>query len=207
MAVTWNINSKKCSQPITCVDWTLDKYYNVAKQCIGYFAKGSLASSMLRDEDAISFVAEYLMYAAGDWRPDGGRTIKSFLNQRAIWAIIHWITISKRASKRRALSLNAESSSDSRTQHYELQPDITAKDPGSALTQREQSERLARIIDGASLTKRQRYCLDMVYYKEERPSVVARNLGVTRQAVDQSLQQSLHKLRIALHGEQETFLT
>jgi len=203
--VLWDIDVKKRRQNNSLndqgvTDWTLDDYYQVAQRCIGAFASGSLAQSMLRNEDAISFVAEHLMYASCRWNETAGRTVHSYLNQCAIWAIKRWIKLSNKATQTEVVSLNADSCPGSRTQAYEIIADVNTQTPDEALSDQEQSDALAKIVDNAGLTERQRHCLDVVYVKGQKPSDVARDLGISRQAVDQCLNKGIRKIQVVIDG-------
>jgi DNA-directed RNA polymerase specialized sigma subunit len=203
----WDINVQKrrsnggMSQTSAC-DWTLNDYYEVAKRCIGAFAVGSLAQSMLRNEDAISFVAEHLMYGAHKWSETGGRTVNSYLNQCAIWSIQRWITLSKKTHKHEMVSLN-DDCRGSCSQRHEIIADDKSLTPDSIVSHQEQSMHL---IEDFGLTTRQRHCLEVVYIQGQRPSDVARDLGISRQAVDQCLRKGTHKIRVVIDDKEKESL-
>lgn len=211
--VLWDIDATKRRQNNTLNDstplaWSLDEYYKVARRCIGAFASGSLAQSMLRNEDAISFVAEHLMYSAFRWEKEreGGRTLHCYLNQCAIWSIYRWIVLLKRAeTKGVPYSLNLDDCPDSHSQFYERIADEKADSPSDDIEAREQTNTIANIIDGAGLTDHQRQCIEFVYIHGKRKVDVARHLGVSRQAVDQCLNNGIRKLRVALDDNEHFF--
>lgn len=210
--VLWDINSKKRRDndklgETDVTDWTIDEYYEIAKRCILSHASPPLAQSMLKSEDALSFMAEHLMYAAFRWREGKGRTVNSYLNQCAIWAIKGWVRLSNRASQHSMLSINTESHPDSRTQMYELLEDENSEVPDVALMKIEKSNNISSVIDDAGLTERQRHCIEVVYVQGQRPSEVARDLGISRQAVDQCLHKGIDKIRMATNGKTQEILT
>ena len=201
--VLWDINVTKRRQnnePQSenyATKWTLDDYYKIAQRCIGAFAAGSLAKAMMRDEDAISFVAENLMYGAHRWNGDKGRTLHCYLNQCAIWCIYRWVKLTKRSSTQLILSLDEDVFTDSRMQMHE-----TIADEKSAIdkTRRENIAELTHVIDRAGLTDRQMHCIEVVYIQGQRPAEVARDLGVSPQAIDQCLAKGIRKIQVAIHG-------
>jgi len=208
MVVLWDIdvkkrrNSSSIGQTSACEDWTLDDYYEVARRCIGAFATGSLAQAMLRDEDAVSFIAEHLMYGAHRWHADGGRTVNSYLNQCAIWSIQRWIALTKRTQKHAIVSLNANCPG-TRAQRHELIADEKILPPDTIVSQQENSRHL---IDDYGLTDRQRHCLEVVYIQGQKPSDVARDLGISRQAVDQCINKGIQKIQGAIDGKEQEAL-
>lgn len=209
--VLWDIdvNKRRANNTLSNTsvrDWTLDDYYDVAQRCIGAFAAGSMAQSMLRNEDAISFVAEHLMYAAYRWTESGGRTVNSYLNQCAIWSIHRWIVLTKRASKKSLASLNADNCPTADTkQLYTMVADDKTQTPAEVLMDQEQTDGLAHVIDDAGLTDRQRHCLEVVYVQGQKPAEVARDLGISRQAVDQCLTKGIRKIQGAIDGKEALF--
>jgi len=87
---------------------SLQEYTDIAKRCIGHFASSDLASQMLKSEDAISFVAEHLMMATCRYDETKGRTLRSYHNQCAIWAIQNWVARIRKTTDYEILSLNKE---------------------------------------------------------------------------------------------------
>ena len=55
-----------------CDMYPLDKYIEIAKKCISLFSGPQNSSSMIKDEDAVSHVAEHIMWGHLRWREDGG---------------------------------------------------------------------------------------------------------------------------------------
>ena len=86
--------------------YTLEEYLKISKKCISLFAERQMASRMLKDEDAISHVAEHIIWGHMRWRLDGGRTLRSYLNQCAIWAVKVWRTKIYQTEKKKIYSLN-----------------------------------------------------------------------------------------------------
>ena len=94
---------------------SLPTYIALAKKTISKFAPkfyNGLSTEMLKNEEAISDVATSLMYA--DWRYDSDRsgktglkkTLYSYRNQCAIWAIKTYITTRYKKKKNFSLDYN-----------------------------------------------------------------------------------------------------
>lgn len=203
--VLWDINVSKRQSSGTLTSTpemeqrmlSLDDYYEVARRCISAFASGSVRNSMLRSEDALSFVAEHLMYASCRWEADGGKTLYSYLNQCAIWAIRRWILISKNAMKNHCVSLNQ--SYEDQDELYSVISDGTDQ-PVDELCRKEEQEAIRRIMD-SELTDRQRECIELIYIQGFSGADTARELGISRQAVEQCTTKGLTKIRMTLNEQ------
>lgn len=202
--VTWDISVTKRQQNHThdnhkTVDINLYDYLKIAERCIGAFTSGALAHNMLRNEDAISFVAEHLMYAAYRWKEDGGRTFHSYLNMCAIRSIQRWILINKRARKVQIASLNhQQSESDGRQEQlYEHIADSKVTVPLQEMCEAEDMTQICQVMD-TELTPRQRQCIELVYIEGLSGAEAARQLDISRQAVDQLLKQGIARIKVCI---------
>ena len=92
---------------------SLDTYIGLAKKTISKFGSqfySGLSTEMLKNSDAISDVATAIMYA--DWRFDPNRpgksgqkkTLYSYRNQCALWAMKTYVTV--KYKKRKNISLD-----------------------------------------------------------------------------------------------------
>jgi len=190
----WDIAKHKRTQydnRSLAVDWSLQDYYNMAERCIGKFASRSLSRCMLCSEDAVSFVAEYLMYAAYRWDETRGCSIKTYLNKCAIWSIHRWVTMQRATPN--LWSLNVECG-ERGEQCHEMVPS-PEKPPHS-------HARILKIIDKGRLTKRQRYCMEAVYVHDLTQKELASRLGVSRQAVSKCIQSAIQKIRVSLKSHE-----
>lgn len=200
--VTWDIDTKKRQEsslfendlPAEHEHWTIYDYYKVAKRCIGYFAHGNLARSMLRSEDAISFVAEHLVYASYRWENGRGRTLNSYLNQCALWSIQRWV---KMNTKQSHVSLSQEHYQDGRMSN-EATIDSLVDTPEKIILRDEQRAKIIKLIDNAGLTDKQRNCMKLVYEEGKKPADVARSLGISPQAVQQHTKRGVEKLKLTM---------
>lgn len=205
--VLWDINSSKRrdSGTLTSTPETesrmlsLDDYLEISKRCISAFASGTVRSSMLNSEDAISFIAEHLMYASCRWDAELGRTLRSYLNQCAIWAIRRWILLSKKANEFSCMSLNAEIY-DEQEPLYSVISD-EAIQPVDELCRKEETDAIRKIMD-SELTDRQRECIELIYIQGVSGAEAARQLGISRQAVEQCTTKGIAKIRTTLDNEQ-----
>lgn len=201
--VLWGISDKRPKMSTDNEMLSLNEYYDIARRCIGAFASPSSANEMLRNEDAISFVAEHLMYGSAGWKPEKGRTLRSYLNQCAIWSIKRWFFFSKRAKKHSALSLSSkmDESDDRRSLSlHETIADDKAVSPELSLFNQEEAETIHNILNTAALTPQQQKCIELVYIENHSGADAAKKLGVSRQAVDQSLRKAVKIIRGVING-------
>jgi RNA polymerase sigma factor (sigma-70 family) len=167
--------------------WGLEKYYQTAKKCIVFFGGCSLSQNMLKDEDAIAFVAENLMRGMYRWKPDGGRTLHCYLNQCALWAICKWSKLLSHSARHNNIDIYNDNFADN-------QPSLH-RTPLEEILNREQEQLTELKIKSANLTPRQLTCVVRVYIDGETCSRVAKDLQISRQAVHQHIQHGLTKLK------------
>jgi DNA-directed RNA polymerase specialized sigma24 family protein len=212
MIVLWDINVTKRQNngslnAQSACDWSLEKYYEVARQCIGKFNVGSMARQMLQNEDAISFIAEHLMYATHRWEkyPDG-RAFKSYLNQCSIWGMYRWAHMLKSPglTKHTTISLNESCSyDDNKPQRYAICVDDTIPPPDIIIQKQEKTKTIYNMLhsDGVGLTLRQLQCIEGVYIHGQSKAQVARTLGVSRKRVGQCVVRGIQKIKMALNTD------
>ena len=176
--------------------YTLDEYRNIAKRCISLFSDGPSSYRMINNEDAISHVAEHIMWGHIRWREDGGRTLKSYLNQCAIWAIKVWKTKIYQLDKKKTLSLNHVVSGDSgsESEQYKMIADKKTKTPEEILFDNKKKE-AKDLISNKSLTKLQNKCLELRYLDGKKLQEIADEMGVSKQAINQHIKKAVNKLR------------
>lgn len=169
--------------------WDLEKYINVAKRCIGTFAYGNVAHVMLNSEDAISYIAEQLMCGHCKWENGKGRTLKSYLNQYAIWGIHRWVICMRKEKKH--ISLN-----DIDDNEYSLLNSIQDDKAKEPLMNMINAEAVETILEHSDLTDRQRKCIKLVYVDGHTQESAGKILNISRQAVNQYIQNGFKKVRI-----------
>lgn len=179
--------------------YPLKDYIKIAKQTIGYFAGNGLAHQMLSDEDAISFVTERLIDAHCRWSEDGGRTLRSWLNQCAIFALQRYVNIQS-SNKKPLKSLDSQVFKDGKTTLADmidsktLEPYEEAFDSPS-IRQSEVRCQAKDIINSGILTERQKECMSLHFLDGFSVTEIAKKLNVSRQAVDQNIDKGIKKLQ------------
>ena len=171
----------------------LHEYLNIAKKCISYFANRDLKSQMLQSEDAISFVAEHLMSATCRWSPDKGRTLRSYHNQCAIWAIQNWMC--RLAKTKEILSINKEMGTDDDTcQLYEILEDKRDLSFSEARYQEMRSE-IRSMIEQSRLSEMEKRCLILRFLDHLEVKEISQKINRGDKFVYNILQRSTQKLR------------
>ena len=172
---------------------TLYEYIEIARRCIGAFAS---SSGMLNDDDAVAHVAEHLMLGHLRWKEDGGRTLYSYLNQCAIWAIKSWKNKLYQTNKQhQELSLNADAGRNGEgAQLYQFVPDKKAKEPFDILFN-DNEKTVGSLVESECLTHLQRYCLKRRYIENQTLQEIANSLGVSRQAVHLHIKKAIARLQ------------
>ena len=176
--------------------YSLDKYREIAKKCISLFSGANCSVFMIKNEDAISHVAEHIMWGHARWKEDGGRTLKSYLNQCAIWAIKVWKTKVYKSDSKSCLSLNHTicNNNGSESEQYKLVEDKKSKTPQEIIFNNPSNEAIS-IINKCSLTKLQNKCVSLRYIEGKKLQEIADEIGVSKQAVNQHIKKAINKLR------------
>ena len=184
---------------------SLDTYISLAKKTISKFGPkfyNGLSSEMLKNPDAISDVATAIMYA--DWRFDPDRkgesgqqkTIYSYRNQCALWAIKTYITA--KYKKRKDISLDFDNDNESSSLNSTI-VDIKNPSPVSLLIDKEESENLTRniheLLNNNILSDKQKQQIQMYYFDNETLSSIGKKFGVSREAVRQNIKRGLDLIR------------
>jgi RNA polymerase sigma factor (sigma-70 family) len=189
---------------------TLKNYMTMAKKTISKFANKiytGLAQKMLKDEDAISAVANAIMMA--DWRWDdnyenekGTKKNKySYRNQCALWAIQTYASKNSKKPKNinKIYSLNHSIDSDDSFDAYHLTEDITTSSPEDILLESENKKVLSELIDNLlsieCLTDRQKDYIRLYYFEDYTFEKIGKKYGITREAVRQGLNKALDIIR------------
>ena len=172
---------------------TLPDYLAIARACIGkYVTHADLRNKMLKNEDAISFVAHELMMA--DWKYDGCGTRKGWRSKCAKWSICRFLAKSKNSKNRKLASLDnafedanaAEVVEDSRT--YYDSPE-----------RNEDREQALQLLDNKFLTKKQRKYMEMHYIQNMSIAEIAEQTSISRQGVQQVINHGLKNIRKMVH--------
>ena len=153
---------------------------------------------MLKNPDAVSDVATALMYA--DWKFDpervgnGGqkKTLYSYRNQCALWAIKTYV--SGKYKKQKNMSLDFDIDSDSQKFKASIR-DEKSKDPLDILIEQESLEDLTvsveALLDNKLLSEKQKKQIKMYYFDDKTLSEIGKIFGVSREAVRQNIKRAL----------------
>ena len=188
---------------------TLDVYLLLAKKAISKFANqifNGLSKKMLKDEDAISSVANAIMMA--DWRWDENYTNKqgtkktkySYRNQCALWAIQTYVSkIYKKPKKiNNVYSLDFHNE-DLECSTHEYIEDKNSRPPDQLLIEEEQKQELSTLIENILdidyLSDRQKDYIRLYYFEDHTFEQIGKKYDITREAVRQGLNKALNLLQ------------
>jgi RNA polymerase sigma factor (sigma-70 family) len=189
---------------------SLDSYLLLAKKAISKFANkicNGLSIKMLKDEDAISDVANAIMMA--DWRWDENyknqagtkKTKYSYRNQCAIWAIQTHISKSYKTPKKinKVYSLDHQHDIENMPSIHECIQDNKTLPPDEILTLKEKETNLKILIDSLlnldCLSDRQKDYIRLYYFENYTFEKIGQKYGITREAVRQGLNKALNIIR------------
>jgi len=193
---------------------SLSNYTTMAKKTISKFANkvyNGLSNKMLKDEDAISSVANAIMMA--DWRWDENyenekgtkKTKYSYRNQCAIWAIQTYATKNHTKSKRaktvtkQIYSLNHENNDFDTGDAYHRIEDESMSTPDAILIDKENKEILSSLINDLlsleCLSARQRDYIKLYYLENYTFEKIGQKYGITREAVRQGLNKAISLIK------------
>ncbi len=176
--------------------YDLKEYRDISKKCIVLFSGSHLTSKMINDEDAISHVSEHVMWGHIRWKDGGGKTLRSYLNQCAIWAIKSWKTKMYKQDTKKIQSLDCclDNPNDAKMSRYDLISDKKSKEPFDIIFNSPQKD-VEEIISKGCLTKLQTRCVRERYIEGKKLREIAEAMSVSRQAVNQHIKKAIKKLR------------
>lgn len=185
---------------------TLSNYILLAKKSISKFANkfyNGLAQKMLKDEDAISNIANAIMMA--DWRYDenyesknGAKKSKySYRNQCALWAIQTHVTKTyKKKFNGTVYSLDYTDDEDccygdGICSKSETPDDIAIKNEKD----QQISELINKLLELDCLSARQRDYIKLYYFEGYTFEQIGNKYSLTREAIRQSMNKALNLIR------------
>ena len=183
---------------------SLSTYISLAKKTISKFGPkfyNGLSTEMLKNEEAISDVATALMYA--DWRFDENRkgktglqkTLYSYRNQCAIWAIKTYVTT--KYKQRKNSSIDQDNDNDQKLDA--LLPDPKAENPLDIIIEKEYNKDLSiniqALLNNDILSEKQKKQIEMYYFDDETLSSIGNKFGVSREAVRQNIKRGLELIK------------
>jgi RNA polymerase sigma factor (sigma-70 family) len=191
----------------------LNTYLLLAKKSISKFANkyyAGLATKMLKDEEAISNIANAIMMA--DWRYDenhineeGNKKTKySYRNQCAIWAIQTYVTKTLKKNKKfkgKCYSLDYISEKEENGMHSYVK-DCKAQNPEKIYIQKESNNELRGLIDKLMdvdcLSEKQKDFIKLYYFENYTFEQIGKQFNITREAVRQSLKKGISIIQKAI---------
>jgi len=189
---------------------SMSEYVSLAKKTINKFAPqfyNGLNKEMLNNEDAISDVATAIMYA--DWRYDPERTgqsgmkktLYSYRNQCAIWAIQTYISNKYKKNKTQEnMSLDfAFTDSNDTLSYHDTIPDSKQPEPLNLLIEQEHTDNmkydLEVLLDSGIISDKQKDQLKMYYMEDMTLSEIGKEFGVSREAIRQNIKRAIENIR------------
>lgn len=184
---------------------SLSTYISLAKKTIAKFGPrfyNGLSTEMLNSEEAISDVATAIMYA--DWRFDPARTGKSgqqktlysYRNQCAIWAIQTYVT--NKYKKKKNLSIDNPLKDDEMS-HGESIADHRQQNPVDLLIDAEEKEILSSMIsvllESSLLSDKQKKQIHMYYFENKTLSQIGKEFNVSREAIRQNIKRGIDLIK------------
>jgi RNA polymerase sigma factor (sigma-70 family) len=190
---------------------SMTTYISLAKKTINKFAPkfyNGLNKEMLSNEEAVSDVATALMYA--DWRFDPDRegkeghkkTLYSYRNQCAIWAIKTYVT-QKYKNNNKAYKIHSldKSISDSQNEMngYNITCDYSEKNPLDILIENEKNKNISadifETLNSGIISEKQKDQLMMYYFESMTLSQIGKHFGVSREAVRQNIKRAIQLIK------------
>ena len=187
---------------------SLDTYINLAKKTISKFGPkfyNGLSAEMLKNSDAISDVATAIMYA--DWRFDPTRTGKegqkktlySYRNQCAIWAIKTYITNKYKKQNNNYDTISLNFNNDDTSEISSTIQDKKCLSPIDILIDREESGNITNYINvllsSDVLSSKQKEQIRMYYLDNLTLSAIGKKFGVSREAIRQNIKRAIEIIK------------
>lgn len=191
---------------------SLDFYLNLAQKIIAKLGPtffSGLSKEMLKNEDAIAFVANAIMM--GDWRwkkeehekdQKQYKSLYSYRNQCAIWAIKTYVTKKYKIahSNKRAYNISGVGGKDCEDLMItDVISDTSQREPVEILIEKENAEisesLINEILNSNILSDKQKDHIRMYYFENQTLEKIGEKYGVTREAIRQSIKSSLNKIR------------
>lgn len=194
---------------------SLNTYMILAKKSISKFSNqfyNGLSSKMLKDEDAISSIANAIMMA--DWRWDENyqndkgtkKTKYSYRNQCALWAIQTYVSKNYKKNKKfktNVYSLDYMVEKDDESTVHNFTEDTKSISPEDMLINKENKEELSSLINKLlqldCLSDRQRDYIQLYYFESYTFEKIGKKYGITREAVRQGLNKAISLIKESIN--------
>lgn len=180
---------------------TLTEYLEAAERAIRYWMpkiRPSLTNKLSQDEDTISLVAYAMMIADWKWRDGAGRAKRSYRNDYASFALR---TLVKRQSKIPSYEYLEDELFKNNDKTCRLKDSIVdhkAEEPLSILIGSTKQNRLKKIrqaMEDQTLTQKERVYMREYYHNDKTYLQIGKELGVSKQCVQQSIVSAKNKLK------------
>jgi RNA polymerase sigma factor (sigma-70 family) len=192
---------------------SLNTYITLAKKAISKFANSfynGLSIKMLKDEDAISAVANAIMMA--DWRWDEDykndkgtkKTKYSYRNQCSLWAIQTYVSKDSKHKKKHkkvySLDFNIDSEDDGNNLSS-ITSDLSELSPEDLAIEKESKQQLSDLINQLlsldCISPRQKEYIRLYYFESYTFEKIGKKYGITREAVRQGLNKAIQNIKEA----------
>lgn len=194
---------------------SLNTYITLAKKSISKFSNqfyNGLSTKMLKDEDAISSIANAIMMA--DWRWDENyqndkgtkKTKYSYRNQCALWAIQTYVSKNYKKNKKfktNVYSLDYMVEKDDESTVHNFTEDTKSISPEDVLINKENKEELHSLINKLlqldCLSDKQRDYIQLYYFESYTFEKIGKKYGITREAVRQGLNKAISLIKESIN--------
>jgi RNA polymerase sigma factor (sigma-70 family) len=190
--------------------YCLSEYLTLAKKAISKFANRfyrGLSIKMLKDEDAISNIANAIMMA--DWRFDENyvgknkekKTRYSYRNQCALWAIQGYVTKNYRNKnkKQKTYSLDHTIYDNEEFSSYCFVVNNKSKSPEEIILYEEESQQIKNKIHEIMcldfVTDNQKEYIRLYYIEGNTFEKIGKKFRLTREAIRQSIKKAITKIQ------------
>jgi len=187
-------------------------YINLAQKIIskmGHTFFNGLSKEMLKNEDAISFVASSIIMGDWRWKNDNDskeknktyKTLYSYRNQCGIWAMKTYVTkqYKKRNSAKSKINNCSINYSDEDINVESMIADKNQKEPLDILAYEEKKKSLSEdvelLLDLSPISDKQKEYIKMYYYEDMTLEQIGKQNGVTREAIRQSIKAAISKIK------------
>ncbi len=181
---------------------TLDDYTQIAKKTISKFANRmypALVAKMLSDDEFVYEVAGSIMTADWKWDPNRvgkntgkKKTLYSYRNQCALWAIKTLVTKKYRSSQKHSKFLKHVKENLQHRLVYETTPESSATEKEGNLNL---INDVKNLINYAPISEKQKNIIKRYYYDNYTLSQIGKEYNVSREAIRQQLKKGIKEIQ------------
>lgn len=159
---------------------TLQEYQTITSKIIGRL-NTQYKFNLFSDQDLVGNIVTAVMLA--DFNFDGRGTLYGYRRQMAEWAVNHYFAHSK-----------IKGIVDGDWVNTRLET-LNSYSPSEQAELKETSDLIERAIGDSELTDRQEQCIRLRFYSDKTYIEIANIIGTSKQSVQQSVKNSLSKLK------------